>query len=296
MATSILASKRFNHPVSTERKSPSVVGRAGAHNEGVTTEHVDGQDASSRSVIDRALTILGTFQGGRVRQTLSEISRRTELPIATCHRIVQRLTDWGALERDGEGRYRIGLRLWEVASLAPRAVGLQRLARPYMQDLYETTGYATHLGIREGHEMISIERFQSPRRPANRPLVGNRYSLHATAIGQVLLAHAPDDVRDDYLAGELEQFTARTYTDSALLGRVLSEVRRTGYAISDRQVDEVHVTVAAPVFGADGTVIAALSVALTQPDVDGKNMIHLVRLTATSISRALGAAGFGETP
>ncbi|MFL2000434.1 MULTISPECIES: IclR family transcriptional regulator [unclassified Microbacterium] len=262
----------------------------------MTTEHAGPQDASARSVIDRAFTILGTFQGGRVRQTLSEISRRTELPIATCHRIVQRLTEWGALERETEGRYRIGLRLWEVASLAPRAVGLQRLARPYMQDLYETTGYATHLAIREGRELISIERFQSPRRPARRPLVGNRYPMHATAIGQVLLAHAPEEIRAEVVEGDLEQFTPRTYTDRETLTRVLDDIRRSGYAVSDRQVDNIHVSVAAPVFGADATVIAAVSLALTEQDVDGKNMIHLVRLTATSISRALGAAGFGETP
>lgn len=252
----------------------------------------DKQDASARSVIDRALTIIGTFQGGRARQTLSEISRRTGLPIATCHRIVQRLTEWGALERDGESKYRIGLRLWEVASLAPRSVGLQRIARPYMLDLYETTGYAAHLAIREGRELISIERFQSPRRPARRPQIGGRYPLHATAIGQVLLAHAPADVQEEVLSGELPAFTSQTYTDRATLETALADIRRNGYAISDRQVDAVHIGVAAPVLAADGEVIAAVSLALTQQDVDGKNMIHLVRLTATSISRALNAAGF----
>ncbi|KRA24633.1 IclR family transcriptional regulator [Microbacterium sp. Root61] len=255
-----------------------------------------GDEGPSRSVIERALTILGTFQGGRIRQTLSEISRRTGLPIATCYRIVQRLTEWGALERDAESRYQIGLRLWEVASLAPRAVGLQRLARPYIQDLYETTGYASHLAIREGLELVSIERFQSPRRPTRRPLVGGRYPMHATAIGQVLLAHAPEDIRDQVLAGPLEPYTPRTYTDRAVLDRVLEDIARSGYVVSDRQVDDVHIGVAAPVRGADGAVIAAVSLAVTEKDVDGKNMIHLVRLTAASISRALAAAGFAETP
>jgi DNA-binding IclR family transcriptional regulator len=253
-----------------------------------------GDDDGARSLIDRAFAILGTFQGGRARQSLSDISRRTGLPIATCHRIVKRLTSWGALERDADGRYNIGLRLWEVASLAPRSVGLQRLARPYLLDLYETTGYAAHLAIREGRELVSIERLQSPRRQARRPLVGNRYPLHATAIGLVLLAHAPDDVRADVLAGPLTAFTSRTYTDPVLLERLLGDIRRVGYAVSDRQIDEVHVGVAAPISIADGSVAAAVSLALTEQDVDGKNMIHLVRLTAASISRALAAAGYGR--
>lgn len=251
-------------------------------------------DDGARSLIDRAFAILGTFQGGRVRQSLSDISRRTGLPIATCHRIVKRLTDWGALERDADGKYNIGLRLWEVASLAPRSVGLQRLARPYLLDLYETTGYAAHLAIREGRELVSIERLQSPRRPVRRPLTGGRYPLHATAIGLVLLAHAPDDVGAEVLAAPLPAYTARTYTDPVQLERLLGDIRRTGYAVSDRQVDDIHVGVAAPVHGADGSVVAAVSLALTEQDVDGKNMIHLVRLTATSISRTLTAAGYGR--
>lgn len=251
-------------------------------------------DGEPRSLIDRAFSILGTFQGGRVRQSLSDISRRTGLPVATCHRIVARLTEWGALERDAENKYRIGLRLWEVASLAPRSVGLQRIARPYMQDLYETTGYASHLAVREGTELVSIERFQSPRRPVRRPLAGNRYPLHATAIGQVLLSYAPADVQREVLDRGLEPFTTRTYTDPDVLCRVLDDIRRTGYAVSDRQVDDIHIGVAAPVRDAEGEVAAAVSLALVEKDVDVKSMVHLVRLTATSITRALEHAGYGR--
>lgn len=261
-----------------------------------TTERRDDapDGGEPRSVIDRAFAILGTFRGGHLRQTLSEISRATGLPIATCYRIVQRLVEWGALERDSEGKYRIGLRLWEVASLAPRSVGLQRLARPYMQDLYETTGYATHLAVREGTELVLIERFQSPRRSVRRPLVGHRYALHATAIGQVLLAHAPPEVQEEVLSGTLASFTPRTITDRETLERSLADVHRNGYAVSDREIDDVHISLASPVRGPDGTVVAAVSLSLTKEDVDSKNMIHLVRITATSISRSLGAAHFGD--
>lgn len=252
-------------------------------------------EAGSRSVVDRALTILGTFQGNRSRQALSDISRNSGLPIATCYRIVQRLVEWGALERDGENRYRVGLRLWEVASRAPRSVGLQRLARPYLLDLYETTGYATHLAIREGTELVSIERFQNPRRIMRRPVVGGRYQMHITAIGQVLLAFAPRDIQEAVLADELVAFTPRTYTDRDVLERVLVDIRRTGYAVSDRQVDLVNTSVAAPVRGADGSVIASLSLAFPNGEADVQGMTHLVRLTAASISRALAAAGFGDT-
>jgi len=252
-------------------------------------------DAGSRSVVERAFSILGTFQSGRSKQALSDISRNSGLPIATCFRIVQRLVEWGALERDGDNRYRIGLRLWEVASRAPRAVGLQRVARPFLLDLYETTGFATHLAIREGTELVSIERFQNPRRQVRRPVAGGRYRMHSTAIGHVLLAHAPDDVQEAVLGGDLPAYTPNTITDPEALRRVLREVRRDGFAMTDRQVDAVHTTVAAPVRGADGSVVAALSLALSPGERPDRGMVHLVRLTATSLSRAVAAAGYGDT-
>jgi DNA-binding IclR family transcriptional regulator len=249
----------------------------------------------SRSVVDRTLAIIGTFQGDCVRQSLSGLSRRSGLPVATSYRIVQRLTAWGALERDDDGKYRIGLRLWEVASLAPRSMGLQRIARPYMQDLYEVTHSNVQLAIREGHELVSIEYFHHPKRSAARPRVGGRYALHSTAIGLVLLAHAPEDVCDEILSGSLKRFTEYTYVRPDELTRALESIRQRGYAISDRQVDLVHIGVAAPVFAPDGSVMAALSLVRAHEDADTTSMIHSVRITANGISRALRESGLTET-
>lgn len=260
----------------------------------MTLTKVEDRDSGTRSVVDRALSILGTFQGNRSRQALSDIARNSGLPIATCYRIVQRLVEWGALERDSENRYRIGLRLWEVASRAPRSVGLQRLARPFMLDLYETTGYAVHLAVREGTELVSIERFQNPRRVMRRPVIGGRYQMHITAIGQVLLAFAPRDVQEVVLDGELTAFTPNTYTDRKVLERVLVDVRRAGYSVSDRQVDMENTSVAAPVRGVDGSVAASLSIAFPHGEANVQGMVHLARLTAASISRALATARFGD--
>jgi DNA-binding IclR family transcriptional regulator len=76
---------------------------------------------------------------------------------------------------------------------------------------------------------------------------------------------------------------------------VLTDIRRCGYAVSDRQVDTVHIGVAAPIRDAAGAVIAAVSLALTEKDVDEKNMVHLVRLTSVMISRTLENAGYVGT-
>src|SRR5438552_19070867 len=94
---------------------------------------------SGVSVTARALRVLSAFSAEHLALTLSEISRRSELSLTTTHRMVGELTAWGALERGEDGRYRIGLRLWEIGSLAPRSIALRDAAMPFREDLYEAT-------------------------------------------------------------------------------------------------------------------------------------------------------------
>lgn len=242
-----------------------------------------------KSVVDRALLVLGTFQNRRERQTLSEISRRTDLPITTCYRIVQQFTSWGALEKAPDGRYSVGLRLWEVASFAPRPTSLQRIARPYIQDLFETTGFATHLAIRQGLELVTIERFHPGRRPESRPTVGGRSPMHASAIGQVLLAYAPLTVREQILSAGMKRFTSRTPTQRAELEAILDHVVRVGYAISDGQVVEAVCSVAVPVMGQLDTPIGAISLVFEDPNIDEMTQVDMLRMTAARLSKALRA-------
>ena len=83
-------------------------------------------------VVDRALSLLSAFDAGRRRLSLAELSRRSGMPASTTLRLATRLVSWGALERDEQRRYCIGLRLLEVASLAPRGHGLRQVALPFM--------------------------------------------------------------------------------------------------------------------------------------------------------------------
>lgn len=256
---------------------------------GVVDEAVSMGD-ERRSVLRRALRILDAFEAAGSGLSLSEISRRSGVPLTTTHRIVAELHEWGALERDGSGSYRIGLRLWEVAALAPRSVGLQRIALPFMQDLYETTHRGVHLAVREKDEVLFVERFVSPETARDeRPRVGGRYAMHATAVGLVLLAHAPTDLQEEVINGPLETFTSWTTSSPRELRQMLADVRRDGYAVSERQINPEYVSVAAPIYGPDDTVVAALSLIVSHTEPHGPNVGHLVQATARGISRALGA-------
>lgn len=241
-----------------------------------------------RSVVRRALRILDAFQDASSPLSLSEICRRSGVPLTTTHRIVSELHEWGALERDESGRYRVGLRLWEVAVKAPRSVGLQRIALPFMQDLYEATHRGVHLAVREGDEVVFVERFVSPETARDdRPRIGGRYALHATAVGLVLLAHTPPEFQEEVLSRPLEPFTPHTYSSPRELRQALADIRRTGYAVSDRQINPDYASIAAPIHGPDDTVIAALSLILPYQEPYGPNIASLVRATTRGISRAL---------
>lgn len=239
-----------------------------------------------RSVLARALRILDTVKDARTGLSLSEISRRSGVPLTTTHRIVGELDRWGALERDESGQYRIGLRLWEVATVTPRSVGLQSVALPFMQDLFETTHRGVHLAIREGEEVVFVERFLSPETTTDRVRVGARYELHATAIGLVLLAHAPVDLQEQVVTGPLSVPDWHPPVTEREVRLKLAEARRVGYATTP--IRQEYLSVAAPIHGASGAVVAALSLILPITESHGPRLAHL-QATVRGISRALGA-------
>lgn len=240
-----------------------------------------------RTANGKLLAVLDAFSRERPRLTLSEIARAVGAPLSTTHRLVAELTAWGGLERDEDGGYRVGLRVWELGALAPRGPGLREAALPFMEDLYEVTHENVQLAVRDGHEVLFVERFAARGAVTVLTQVGGRFALPPTGVGLVLLAHAPAAVQDAVLAGPQERYTPHTVVDPAQLRRVLAQVRRAGHAVSDRQVTDDAVSVAAPV-RQGGAVVAALSIvvrggaaAAVRPYVNG------VMAAARGISRTL---------
>lgn len=242
-----------------------------------------------------ALRVLDAFHDRGQPMTLSELSRRTNIPLSSAHRIVSQLREWGALERDRQGLYHVGLRLWEVAAQAPRAFDLKRLVMPYMQDLYEAVHRSVHLAVRVDDRAVFIERFTSPSHHSDTPRLGVHYPLHATSVGLALLAHAPSDVQARILRGPLTTFSEWTITDPVALRRVLAEARRRGYVVSERAYNPDVVAIAAPID--DGReVIAAISLIIPTEQWSGGVYPEILRATARSVSRGIAARYRFESP
>ncbi|MBB5955279.1 DNA-binding IclR family transcriptional regulator [Saccharothrix tamanrassetensis] len=240
-----------------------------------------------RSLLGRAFTLLSVFTADRPSATLSELSRHSGLPLSTTHRLVQELIAHRALDKDGSGRFTIGLRLWELGALSPGALDLRERALPYLEDLFEVTHHNVQLAIRDDLEVVYVERISAKDAVNVVTRMGSRLPLHATGVGLVLLAYAPPEVQERALDTELKQFTKHTITTPNALRSALATVRRDGYAISDRQIETITYSVAAPVRGPGGDVAAAVSVVVpTQTRTD--TVLPAVRACGRAISRALG--------
>ncbi|WP_215911273.1 IclR family transcriptional regulator [Streptomyces coffeae] len=249
-----------------------------------------GGPSEGRSVAGRVLAVLDAFDATHRSLSLTALARRAGLPLATAHRLVASLTRWGALERDTTGAYHIGLRLWEVATLSPRGVGVREAGLPFMEDLYEATHENVQLAVRDGLDVVYVELISGRSAVRVRTRVGGRLPLHATGVGLVLLAYGPARLLERVCARPMRRFTEFTIQDPARLRAALAEVRRTGVAVSDRQITVDGLSVAAPVRGPGGEVVASLSVVVPVAEGRAPALVPAVRVAAQGISRTLAAA------
>jgi hypothetical protein len=130
-------------------------------------------------LLERAFRLLAAFRPGDRSLSLTAMSARAHIPKSSALRIARQLVDCGALERRDDAEFVIGLRLLEIASLAPRGHGLRQTALPFMEDLHVATGQHVLLAVRDGTEAVLVERLST--RGAGKVLyrVGGRMPLRS---------------------------------------------------------------------------------------------------------------------
>lgn len=213
----------------------------------------------------RFVRILATFDTDRTAQTASEIARRAELPVSTAHRLVRELTAAGLLDRDEDGRARIGMRLWELTTRGSRALGLRQAAMPAMRRVQERIREHTQLGVLDERDVLFLERLSDPEAGSNVTRIAGRLPLHASSSGLVLLAFADAALQEDVLTGPLPAIGPETTVEPRLLRRKLAEIRRLGYAEAPGSVEAVSTGIAVPIRAdvrPSAPVVAALGVVL----------------------------------
>ncbi|GAA4475625.1 IclR family transcriptional regulator [Rhodococcus olei] len=213
-----------------------------------------------RTTTSRVLAILAAFESRGEPLQLTEIAASADLPLSTVHRLVGELERWGALQRGPDGRYQVGIRLWEIAQNAGQR--LRDIVHPPLQDLFDLTHETVHFAVRRGTEVIYVDRIYGSRRVPRIARVGDRLPLHPTAVGKVLLAYEEDWFREAYLSHALERRSRYTITDSRRLARDLDTVRENGYAQTQEEIALGLCSVAVPVRAPRGDVVAAVGIVL----------------------------------
>ena len=243
-----------------------------------------------RSLASRLLEVLFTFCPGHSRLKVADLTRMTGLPHATVRRLVLELVDAGALDRASDGTVTIGIRLWQLGTLAPLSGPLRTAAQPFMEDLHTALREHVQLAVREGHEAVVVERLSGTRAVDVISRVGGHLPLHSSGVGKILLAHCGDDVVEEVISAGLSQLTPRTITHPDRLRETLIECRRTGVATVREETSPLADSVATRIMNTEGEVIAALSVVVRTGAIDLRSVTPSVIAAGLGISRRLGWA------
>ena len=252
---------------------------------------------TGESVLARAVRVLDAFTADEPSLTVGEVARRSGLHVATASRLIGELARHGLLERTPDRRLRVGVRLWELGARAAPSVDLRDAAMPFLEDVHAVVGHHVQLGVREGDDVLFVERLSARDAVVNFSRIAGRLPLPTSSSGLVLLAHAPVEVQERLLAAPPAPVTPSGFRSTAQLRAALAEVRRTRAAVLDGHQHPDATGVAVPVRGAQGEVVAALSV-IVPNDGRGATLVPLLLATALGVSRALtraavlpGAAG-----
>lgn len=245
--------------------------------------------ADTSTVLGKAVTVLSAFTTEDAGVRLVELGHRTRLPKTTLHRLCGELVATGLLERVGDD-YRLGRLMFELGMRATVERELLEIATPFLEELRAAIQETVHLGVREGTEVVYVAKLAGHGQAVAPSRRGGRLALHCTALGKVLLAHAPAEVVDEVLAAGLARRTPRTVTAPGLLARQLAAARSAGVAFEHEESRTGLVCVGAPVFGAEGRVVAAVSAAGPTTRFDPRRHADRVRAAAHGISRALDGA------
>jgi DNA-binding IclR family transcriptional regulator len=218
------------------------------------------------------------------------VARELRVHRSTALRLLGTLERHALVERDQRtARYRLGRRLPQLASVVSGELDLRSVARPVCERLATAAGETATLDVLMGDVIVPIEQATASTSVMSVNWLGRRTPVHCTASGKAITAFATGEVRQRLLELPLDRVTPHTITERAEFESQLEESRRAGFARTHEELEVGLDAIAAPVFGADGEVVAALDVSgpshrlRDRPDLD-----RLTRDGAADLSRRLG--------
>jgi len=243
--------------------------------------------------VDRALLLLDILAREDREMGLMEIAKTLSWPKTTVHGLIATLRDRQYVDQSPvTGRYRLGVKLFELGNIVARNWDIRAVARPAMQQLNCRLGEMVQLATESGGEVLYIEKLDSSHMMRIVSEIGARLPMHCTGLGKVLLAFKEHSKIKWIIAKHgLRKMTANTITERDVLDRELAKIRQQGFAIDDREIMDSLRCVAAPIHDSKGNVDYAISISALADNLYGKRLdIALEELiqTAQSISYMMG--------
>ena len=251
------------------------------------------QDAKgSIQVITRMMSLLDALAYASEPATLKTLAQQTGLHPSTAHRILAVMASSRLVERREASTYALGIRLLELGSIVKSRISIREIARPFMQELYEKTGEAINLGIRDEDEIIYVERTASGRSLVRVVyLVGGRAPLHLTSLGKLFLAAEGNEQLRSYAKRTgLPGKTPHSLTTLGTLEKELEKVRRHDLAYDNEEAEIGLRCIASPIRDEEGSIVAGLSIS-APTDRHDTEWGKLLKKATIEISHALGHRG-----
>ena len=206
--------------------------------------------------VQRAVDVLDALAEARTELGTNEIARRTGINVSSISRLLSTLVSAGLVQHvPSSGRYRLGVRILQLAGAARDSLDIRAVSRPYLEELTELTGETSTLSLPGEHDLLTVDFVQSPRSVRSVAEIGRNSVAHATAAGKVFLAwggRLPD--------GDLAVYTEQTIVDRSALAAEIAKVAERGWAQAVGEREEDLNAVAAPVRDAAGRLRAVLGV------------------------------------
>lgn len=240
-------------------------------------------------VLERTFALLDVLAAHADPVSLKAISEATGLHPSTAHRILNDLTIGRLVDRPEPGSYRLGMRLLELGNLVKGRLDVREAALGPMRELHRLTHQPVNLSMRQGDEIVYIERAFSERSGMQVVrAVGGRAPLHLTSVGKLFLAHDdPQRVRAYVTRTGLAGHTRNSITDPGRLERELASVRALGVARDDEELEPGVRCMAAGIYDDQGKLVAGLSISAPADRLE-EAWLDRVKATAQAISAELG--------
>ncbi|WP_228717397.1 IclR family transcriptional regulator [Allosaccharopolyspora coralli] len=208
----------------------------------------------------RGLTVIRAFDESRPRMTLSEVARATNLSRAAARRFLHTLVQMGYVSTDGRV-FALTPRVLELGFSYLSSISLPEIAQPHLEQLASQVDESASVSVLDGDDIVYVARVPTSRIMTVSITIGTRFPAYATSMGRVLLASLPNTDIESYLDRvRIESLGPRTITDVDALRKELDMIRARGWSLVDQELEAGLRSIAAPVHGPGGRVVAAANV------------------------------------